>query len=161
MRFGKPVLLLLALFVANGVFAESTGGPELTHTEGGEKACLDCHDNPGITGILQGPHFIAADPRSAAGNHACEACHGPGEEHTKFPLEISSMRFDSRNDLAVEAESGVCLTCHQGRTAGVTVETATAGLEIDEPNAELRFINPHYATSAATWWRSSTWRRTR
>ena len=43
------------------------------------------------------------------------------------------------------------MTCHQGRTAGIDVRAAIDGLDIDAPNPELRFINPHYATAAATW----------
>ncbi len=105
-------LLLAGLLTsANG---EEMEGAHPSYSGGGEQACLDCHDNPAVTGILQGPHFIAADPRSASANQACEACHGPSAEHAQFPLEISSMNFDSRSDLAIEQESAVCLTCHQG-----------------------------------------------
>ena len=43
------------------------------------------------------------------------------------------------------------MTCHQGRTAGSNVVKAMGDLDLDEPNADLRFINPHYATAAATW----------
>ena len=43
------------------------------------------------------------------------------------------------------------MTCHQGRTAGNDVVEAIAGLDVERPNPELRFINPHYATAAATW----------
>jgi hypothetical protein len=43
------------------------------------------------------------------------------------------------------------MTCHQGRTAGADVREAVAGLADDQPSAELSFINPHYATAAATW----------
>ncbi len=91
----------------------SGSGLAQTFAEAGEKSCLECHDNSLVAGILGGPHFVFSDARSAAAKHACESCHGPGSEHTQFPLEISSMRFDSRSMLAVEAESGVCLGCHQ------------------------------------------------
>lgn len=43
------------------------------------------------------------------------------------------------------------MTCHQGRTAGKDVSDATDGMDVDLPNPDLRFINPHYATAAATW----------
>ena len=105
--------LLLACLMASANGSE-TGAERPSYSSEGEKACLDCHDNESVTGILQGPHFIAADPRSAAANHACEACHGPSAEHARFPLEISSMNFDSRNDLVIETQTAVCLTCHQG-----------------------------------------------
>lgn len=43
------------------------------------------------------------------------------------------------------------MTCHQGRTAGVTVQEAIGTRPDDRPDPDLRFVNPHYATAAATW----------
>ena len=105
--------LLLACLLTPAHGAE-TVAERPSYSGGGEKACLDCHDTESVTGILHGPHFIAADPRSPAADAACESCHGPSEEHSQFPLEISSMRFDSRSMIGIEQESAACLTCHQG-----------------------------------------------
>jgi formate-dependent nitrite reductase cytochrome c552 subunit len=43
------------------------------------------------------------------------------------------------------------MTCHQGRAAGNMISKAVGSLELDAPNPELKFINPHYAVAAATW----------
>lgn len=108
------LLFLLLAGISRSAMGEESPGSYPSYSDLGGQACLDCHDSPAVTGILQGPHFIAADPRSASANHACEACHGPSAEHAQYPLEISSMNFDSRNDLVIESQSEVCLTCHQG-----------------------------------------------
>jgi len=42
------------------------------------------------------------------------------------------------------------MTCHQGRAAGTTVIRAVANKSHDSPDSALTFINPHYATAAAT-----------
>lgn len=42
------------------------------------------------------------------------------------------------------------MTCHQGRAAGATVQRAVDGKSEDTPDPALTFINPHYATAAAT-----------
>ena len=75
----------------------------------------------------------------------CGTCHNAGL------AEITEVTFPSGLIHPVQGVEVSCLTCHQGRRAGADVEAAIGGLPDDEPNAELRFINPHYATAAATW----------
>jgi DmsE family decaheme c-type cytochrome len=87
---------------------------QMTPAEGGPKACMECHDNHRVRGILGGPHFVAADPRTPAANAACEACHGPSHEHTLYPTRVSSIRFGKDSLLYPEDQSRQCLNCHQG-----------------------------------------------
>ena len=111
-------------------------------------ACATCHSGEGFRDFhgLDGTDAGVVDgPINVGGVVDCGTCHNAGL------AEVTEITFPSGLVHPVQGVEASCLTCHQGRTAGVTVETAIAGLEIDEPNAELRFINPHYATSAATW----------
>lgn len=108
-------LILLATLATHVLAAESIApSSEMTPAGGGAKACLECHDNPRIHGILGGPHFVAADPRSPAANAACESCHGPSREHTLYPTRISSIRFGDGSHLTPAEQSMQCLGCHQG-----------------------------------------------
>lgn len=111
-------------------------------------ACATCHSGEGFRAFhgLDGsePGVVEA-PINVGGVVDCGTCHNAGL------AEISEVKFPSGLMHPVQGVEASCMTCHQGRTAGIDVQTATADLDVDTPNAELRFINPHYATAAATW----------
>lgn len=111
-------------------------------------ACATCHSGEGFRDFhgLDGSEAGVVDgPIDVGGVVDCGTCHNAGL------ADISEITFPSGLVHPVRGVEASCLTCHQGRTAGADVAAATAGLAVDEPNAELRFINPHYATAAATW----------
>jgi len=111
-------------------------------------ACATCHSGEGFRdfhGLDGTPAGVVDGPINTGGVVDCGTCHNAGLS------EITEITFPSGLVHPVTGVEASCLTCHQGRTAGVTVESAIAGLATDEPNGELRFINPHYATAAATW----------
>ncbi|PWJ16951.1 cytochrome C [Jannaschia seohaensis] len=111
-------------------------------------ACATCHSGEGFRdfhGLDGTPAGVVDGPINTGGVVDCGTCHNAGLS------EITEITMPSGVVHPVTGVEASCLTCHQGRTAGTTVEAAIAGLPADEPNPELRFINPHYATAAATW----------
>ncbi|MCR9110669.1 cytochrome c3 family protein [Marivita sp. XM-24bin2] len=110
--------------------------------------CATCHsgegfrDYHGLDGTVAGS---VEGPISTGGVVDCGTCHNSGL------ADIEEIAFPSGLMHPVQGVEASCMTCHQGRTAGSNVESAIMGLELDTPNPELRFINPHYATAAATW----------
>ncbi len=111
-------------------------------------ACATCHSGEGFRDFhgLDGTEVgVVNGTINVGGVVDCGTCHNEGL------AEISEITFPSGLVHPVQGVEASCLTCHQGRTAGIDVVEATADMAIDEPNAELRFINPHYATAAATW----------
>lgn len=111
-------------------------------------ACATCHSGEGFRDFhgLDGSTPGKVDgPIDTGGVVDCGTCHNAGL------AEIKEVRFPSGLMHPVKGVEASCLTCHQGRTAGVTVRTAIADKDLDTPHSELRFINPHYATAAATW----------
>lgn len=111
-------------------------------------ACAICHSGEGFRsfhGLDGSEPGVPTEPVDVGGVVDCGTCHNAGLS------EITEIRFPSGLMHPVEGVEAACLTCHQGRSAGVTVENAVAGLALDEPSADLRFINPHYATAGATW----------
>lgn len=110
--------------------------------------CAVCHSGEGFRsfhGLDGSPPGIPETPIDTGGVVDCATCHNPGLAN------IAEVRMPSGVMHPVDGVEASCMTCHQGRTAGVTVAEAVAGLPDDEPDAALRFINPHYATAAATW----------
>ncbi len=113
-----------------------------------EPACAVCHSGEGFRayhGLDGSEPGVVEAPIDVGGVVDCGTCHNVGL------AEITEVKFPSGLMHPVQGVEASCMTCHQGRTAGVNVEAATAGQDPDAANAELRFLNPHYATAAATW----------
>ncbi|WP_443392075.1 cytochrome c3 family protein [Antarctobacter jejuensis] len=111
-------------------------------------SCATCHSGEGFRDFhgLDGTEpGVVNGPINTGGVVDCGTCHNAGL------AEIKSVTFPSGVIHPVQGVEASCLTCHQGRTSGANVRTAIADLDEDEPDAKLRFINPHYATAAATW----------
>lgn len=111
-------------------------------------SCATCHSGEGFRDFhgLDGTQAGVVDGTIDVGGVVdCGTCHNSGLS------EISEVTLPSGVSHPVTGVEASCLTCHQGRAAGQTVMSAIEGLDVDAPDAELRFINPHYATAAATW----------
>jgi hypothetical protein len=111
-------------------------------------ACAVCHSGEGFRsfhGLDGSEPGIPETPIDTGGVVDCATCHNPGL------TEITEIQMPSGVMHPVNGVEASCMTCHQGRTAGVTVAEAVGDLPDDSPNPELRFVNPHYATAAATW----------
>ena len=111
-------------------------------------ACATCHSGEGFRayhGLDGSAPGVVEGPIDTGGVVDCGTCHHPGL------AEVTEVKFPSGLMHPVTGVEASCMTCHQGRTAGITVREAIGGMDDDTVNAELRFINPHYATAAATW----------
>ena len=111
-------------------------------------SCASCHSGEGFRdfhGLDGTPAGVVDGPIDTGGVVDCGTCHNAGL------AQVKEITFPSGLVHPVTGVEASCLTCHQGRAAGITVVEATEGLPTDEPDPELRFINPHYATAAATW----------
>lgn len=111
-------------------------------------ACATCHSGEGFRDFhgLDGTEAGVVDgPINTGGVVDCGTCHNAGL------ADVIEVVFPSGLRHPVQGVEASCMTCHQGRTAGIDVVEAVAGFDVDTPNPDLRFINPHYATAAATW----------
>ncbi|WP_099045490.1 cytochrome c3 family protein [Pseudoponticoccus marisrubri] len=111
-------------------------------------ACATCHSGEGFRDFhgLDGTQAGMVDgPIEPGGVVDCGTCHHSGL------AEIETVTFPSGLNHPVTGVEASCMTCHQGRTAGTDVMAAIADKPLDTTDPSLRFINPHYATAAATW----------
>lgn len=111
-------------------------------------ACATCHSGEGFRayhGLDGSEAGVVEGPIDTGGVVDCGTCHHSGL------ATITEVKFPSGLIHPVQGVEASCMTCHQGRTAGINVREATAGLADDTPNPELKFLNPHYATAAASW----------
>lgn len=109
--------------------------------------CATCHSGIGFNNYVSSPMQVPGilDHPVALGNTVdCAACHGEGA------LNLTAVPFPSGVSIDTFGSSSMCAVCHQGRASTETVVRATDGMEDDTVNADLGFINIHYAASAAT-----------
>ncbi|SFD84693.1 cytochrome c3 family protein [Roseivivax sediminis] len=110
--------------------------------------CSVCHAGAGFRafhGLDGSEPGLPAEPVPIGGVVDCQTCHDPGLSR------IEQISLPSGVSHPVQGVEAACLTCHQGRASGQAIEAAIGDAPEDRPNPDLRFINPHYATAAATW----------
>ncbi|MCK4787997.1 MAG: hypothetical protein KAV87_29860, partial [Desulfobacteraceae bacterium] len=111
-------------------------------------SCARCHSAEGLPLYLTEEAEIA---QPISNGLLCETCHGGEEWPARF--EVSSVTFPSGKKVALgaEDESGLCMSCHQGRESGASVAEKVAGLNADTVSEDLtRFINVHYFAAGAS-----------
>lgn len=109
--------------------------------------CSVCHSGTGfrsLHGLDGSAPGLPAQPVKVGGVVDCETCHNAGLS------AVSSISLPSGISHPIDGGEVSCMTCHQGRAAGATVQRAVDGKSEDTPDPALTFINPHYATAAAT-----------
>lgn len=109
--------------------------------------CAVCHSGAGFRsfhGFDGSAPGLPEQPVPVGGVVDCETCHNPGL------AAVAEISMPSGIMHPVTGGEASCMTCHQGRAAGATVIRAVEGKSEDAPDPALGFINPHYATAAAT-----------
>jgi len=110
--------------------------------------CATCHSGEGfrsLYGLDGSAPGLPEQPVPTGGVVDCDTCHNPGLS------EVKEVKMPSGLMHPVVPGEASCLTCHQGRASGATITKAVSGKDEDTPDAELRFINPHYRVAASTW----------
>ena len=116
-------LALLSLTFAGSGYAanEGTDGPKeqtVALSEAGADTCLGCHNSETMLVIFRTPHGQQADPASPMADQQCEACHGPGGEHSGKRRTKAGhapvVMFGAETETPVADQDAVCAGCHQG-----------------------------------------------
>lgn len=110
-------------------------------------SCSRCHSSEGL------PFYLAEGvevTQHISNGLQCETCHGGEEWPARYT--VSSVTFPSGASVAVGAddESGLCMSCHQGRSSTVSVDKATEGMAVNAVSDQLGFINVHYFAAGAS-----------
>ncbi len=114
MRFVVALFLGLA---ACGAAAQEGARSLGTSTE--IKSCLNCHDDPKVTGVLHTAHSVKGDERTKAGSEGCQSCHGESQAHMTKPAEgqlraAPEVVFSGAHASPVAQRTQACLGCHEG-----------------------------------------------
>ena len=83
------------------------------------KSCLNCHDDPKVTGVLHTAHSVKGDARTQVDTAGCQSCHGDSQAHMAKPAEGQArpspeIVFSGPHTSPTEQRTKVCLDCHEG-----------------------------------------------
>ncbi|MDQ1354858.1 MAG: hypothetical protein QG657_5167 [Acidobacteriota bacterium] len=107
--------------------------------------CAKCHS---INGFLDFAADGVVNTAAAPGVFTCQLCHT--DEKNGITRVFETVTFPSGDIIGNLGKEAICMQCHQGRSSTVTVNTNTAGMADDTPNAKISFSNIHYFAAAAT-----------
>jgi hypothetical protein len=147
----SPVDLSKAHRLDHGHFAGSEE-PFRHWDEEGEVpgSCSKCHSAEGLPLFLKEGVSISQHP---ANGFQCMTCHASLTEEGTPRYEVTEVEFPS--GLVIDAESAdantlLCMNCHQGRESTVSVNNAIEGLDPDTVSDQAGFRNVHYFAAGAT-----------
>lgn len=109
--------------------------------------CVKCHTSTGL------PQFIAERTNTSmpfSDGLACETCHSDLQTFARYEVEAVTFPSGAKLSFADSMDDNLCLNCHQGRESAVSVGRLVAGLDPDQNNEKLRFLNVHYFAAGAT-----------
>jgi hypothetical protein len=112
-------------------------------------ACAKCHSGTG----LQTFRFLNQQTTTAvapANGFLCQNCHDDLATFTRY--QVQAVRFPSTKTVTFgeNNDANLCINCHQGRESKASLDRVLAGVQPDEKNEKLRFLNVHYFAAGAT-----------
>ena len=149
----SPVDLETAHRIDDGHFAGSEEAFRHWDADGAVPAtCSKCHSADGL------PLFVkdnATISQPTANGLKCTTCHESisleGGEMEAPRYEVKEVKFPSGAVIdSGDANTNLCMNCHQGRESTISVNKLIEGLDADKGNEKLRFLNVHYFAAGAT-----------
>ncbi|MEI6668843.1 MAG: DmsE family decaheme c-type cytochrome [Acidobacteriota bacterium] len=113
---------------AAGQAAGAAQAPQAVYAPKGERTCLECHNMPPVSLILQTPHAVKADARSPFGQHQCESCHGASPGHIDVSSTPASVVYKGPLTSPAAQRNRMCLACHE--SAGTRMHWAGSAHEV-------------------------------
>ena len=109
-------------------------------------SCAKCHSAAGLPQFIQEGAVVSQHP---ANGFQCSTCHNDLKEFTRY--ETTNVKFPSGAVIdSGDADTNLCINCHQGRESTVSVNKLIGETEDDAQSESLRFLNPHYFAAGAT-----------
>ena len=108
--------------------------------------CSKCHSAGGLRLFLKEGVTISQPP---ADGFKCTTCHADLQKFTR--VKVAKVKFPSGAEIdSKDADTNICMSCHQGRESTLSVNNASKGLDADTVAEKLRFLNVHYFAVGAT-----------
>jgi hypothetical protein len=109
-------------------------------------SCTKCHQADGLPLFLKDNATISMPPSNG---FKCTTCHNDLTTYSLY--EVKEVVFPSGTKVTSEdANTNLCMNCHQGRESTVSVNRVIKDLDEDAVSEKLRFMNVHYFAAGAT-----------
>lgn len=116
----RLLIQIIAIAMLTTLAAGTAAGQEADYSREGADTCLSCHDDDVTLALFRGAHAVPTDPNGPFGHGQlqCEACHGPGGEHSGRVRRgqerpAIAVNFGPDSATPVEAQNAVCIDCHK------------------------------------------------
>lgn len=107
----------MVLVLVAPVFTAASEASSAHYSEAGADTCLGCHNSEAMRVIFRTPHGQTADPDSPMASLQCEACHGPGGDHSDRRFvggtHPAVVAFGRNAMSTVEEQNAPCVACHE------------------------------------------------
>ncbi|MFC1879068.1 hypothetical protein ACFLZW_04070 [Chloroflexota bacterium] len=101
--------------------------------------CARCHSAAGLpTYLTVGDNYYPERPSNGL---ACSTCHSDLRRYKRFVVE--AVTFPDGDKYSLDADSNLCISCHQGRAAAADLEKLLQGLSPDEAVVGLSIPDVH------------------
>ena len=115
--------LVIAIAILTALPFSSADGQESSYSREGADTCLSCHEEESTLALFRGAHAVPTDPNGPFGHGQlqCEACHGPGGEHSGRVRRGQerpqiAVNFGAGSETPIAEQNGACLDCHSSDT---------------------------------------------
>jgi DmsE family decaheme c-type cytochrome len=109
LRRGCLLLAAAALVLFSRLQAAGPAAKKFGDEYAGSQTCQTCHEDL-YNNLQKSAHsFVETNARGGWKDHACEACHGPGTQHTQ---SVSPEDIKNPGKLDAVATDKICLGCH-------------------------------------------------
>ena len=115
-RLLLATIVALAAFSSAGVVAAQDEVPG--YSRKGADTCFQCHDDQVTLAVFRTRHAAPTDPDSPFGHGQlqCEACHGPGGDHSRRVRRGQErppvVMFGGDSGTPVAEQNDYCMNCH-------------------------------------------------
>jgi hypothetical protein len=146
----EPVDLSNAHRIDHGHFAGSEEAFRHWDEDGAVPGdCSRCHSAEGLPLYIEQGVSIE---QPISNGFQCATCHNDLETYSRY--EPAQVEFPSglviMAEEAPDADTMLCMQCHQGRESTVSVNERIEGLDPDTVSDTLGFLNVHYFAAGAT-----------
>lgn len=139
---------------------DSTGEPFRHWDDDGDisTSCARCHSSSGFIDYIEDGSVSAAAPLGETVE--CGACHSSSnlfaDPSTRFDDllshgDLEPVAFPSGATGSFNDSSNMCITCHQGRASGLSIDARSANSVVQAPTDydSYDFVNRHYYAAGA------------
>lgn len=122
-QLARIAILSLLCIISSPIIGSETDGAavsDIAYSRKGADTCIACHDDKKSLAIFKTKHGVPSDSGSPFGHGQlqCEACHGPGGDHSprvrRGAERPAILSFDPDDETSVRTKNGMCMNCHDG-----------------------------------------------